>query len=144
MWSTCRSAPLRMRNVIPTHPARPLSIDQRAEDGGSSSLSTDIDHRITRSDAAEIDQVYPTVWAKLLEVILKFKRSQDEPFMGVTAGRSCSQTEQKLRRLSERLIPPPSCLSAPAAARHAELIPEPENRGLLINPQHRPPATGGS
>ncbi len=32
--------------------ARPLSIDQRAEDGGASRLSTEIDHRNTRLDGS--------------------------------------------------------------------------------------------
>ncbi|KAK3547262.1 hypothetical protein QTP86_017799 [Hemibagrus guttatus] len=63
MWSPSRTAIRRMRKDNPTNPTRPLSIDQRAEDGGASSLSNDIDCRITRLDAiarvCEIDQDYP-------------------------------------------------------------------------------------
>lgn len=51
MSSPARTAILRMRTGDRAHPARPLSIDQRAEDGGASSLSNDIDRRITRLDA---------------------------------------------------------------------------------------------
>ncbi|GAA6066049.1 uncharacterized [Tachysurus ichikawai] len=60
MWPPDRTAIRRMRKDNPTNPTRPLSIDQRAEDGGASSLSNDIDRRITRSDAiarvCKIDQ----------------------------------------------------------------------------------------
>lgn len=63
MWPPDRTAIRRMRKDNPTNPTRPLSIDQRAEDGGASSLSNDIDRRITRSDAiarvCKIDQVRP-------------------------------------------------------------------------------------
>lgn len=47
VWSPGRTAIPRMRSGNPT---RPLSIDQRAEDGGASRLSNDIDRRITRLD----------------------------------------------------------------------------------------------
>lgn len=57
MWSPTRTAIPRMRKGSPTHLTRPLSIDQRAEDGGASSLSNDIDCRITRSDAIAVPKL---------------------------------------------------------------------------------------
>lgn len=86
VWPRGTTVTPRMRKVNSTRPARPLSIDQRAEDGGASSLSNAIDRRITRLDA--IAQVRPAVSVNLLAIIWIFKPSDDELNTGVTKRRS--------------------------------------------------------